>query len=145
MTSKLSFQYAAIALIIGALAHIGGHIMGPDTIGFMGAPPDVIQGARDGTLLYYAMMAGIIGLLSGLAYLAWSKKKGRVVRLVLWVFTIFFILRGMIFVFFIWPAITGFMGDDLAKFWFHFIASLFILTIGLALGLGLWKTRGNTT
>ena len=53
MTASRRFRYAAVALTVGALAHIIGHVMGPKTIEFMGAPPDVVQGARNGTCLLY--------------------------------------------------------------------------------------------
>ena len=41
LNSNAYFSYAAIALTIGALVHVVGHFMGPETIEFMGAPPDV--------------------------------------------------------------------------------------------------------
>ena len=94
MSARSSFRYAAGALMLGALAHIVGHLMGPETIGFMGAPPDVVQGARDGTALYYAVMIAIIGLLMGLAWLTFKKTNHGVARFCLWVFVVIFTLRG---------------------------------------------------
>ena len=117
--------------------------MGPNAIGFMGAPADVVQGARDGTASYYVMMLALVGLLSGLAYLSWKKQKGLFTRLILWFFTGIFTLRGLLFVFFIPPLLNGNLGADPTKFWFHFLASIFVLSIGLSLGLGLWRTRNN--
>jgi len=135
------FKYASLALIVGVLGHIIGHIMGPETIGFMGAPPDVVQGALDRTILYYVMMTGIIGLLSGLAWLAWTKTNHRVSRIILWIFSVIFTLRGALVLFFIPAIFKGYFGSDPTKFWFHFCASIFVLSIGLALVSGLWKTR----
>lgn len=141
--SKAYFLYSAIALTIGALVHVVGHFMGPETIAYLGAPPDVVQGARDGTALYYAMIIAIIGLLSGLAYLAKKQKKNQLTRIFLWAFAGIFLLRGLLFILFIPPVLSGTMGPDPRKFLFHFFASIFILTIGMSLVLGLWKSRGN--
>ena len=143
LNSNAYFSYAAIALTIGALVHVVGHFMGPETIEFMGAPPDVVQGARDGTALYYAMIIVIIGLLSSLAYFTKKKKKNRLIRLFLWVFAGIFLLRGLLFILFIPPILNGTLGPDPSKFLFHFFASIFILTIGVSLVQGLWKSREN--
>ena len=139
--SKPYFSYAAIALTIGALGHVVGHFMGPETIAFMGAPPDVVQGARDGTALYYSMIIVIVGLLSSLAYLAKKQKKNQFTRLFLLAFAGIFLIRGLLFILFIPPVLNGTLGADPSKFIFHFFASIFILTIGMSLVLGLWKSR----
>lgn len=115
--------------------------MGPETIGFMGAPPDVVEGASQGTPLYYAMIIGIVGLLLALAWLAWRPNKGRIARWVLWLFAAIFSLRGALFLLFIPTILKADFGPEATKFWFHFGASLFVLSIGLTLSLGLWKTR----
>lgn len=143
MGANRSFLYAACALILAALAHIAGHLMGPEAIGFMGAPPDVVQGARDGTVLYYAMMAGIVGLLFGLAWLILRQSDGKLSRILLWIFAVIFSLRGALFVLFIPPLIKGELGPDPTKFWFHFFASIFVLSIGVSISWGLWKTRAR--
>lgn len=139
--SKAYFSYAATALIIGALGHVVGHFMGPETIAFMGAPPDVVQGARDGTTLYYAMILAIIVLLLGLAFLTRKQKKRPLTRLFLWVFAGIFLLRGVLFILFIPPLFNGTLGPDANKFLFHFFASIFVLTIGISMAQGLWKSR----
>lgn len=141
MTSSKSFQYTALALFISSLAHIIGHFLGPEAIGFMGAPPDFVEGARQGTWLYYTTILGIIGLLFTLAYAAYKDHKGKAARLFLWIFAIIFTFRGLLFILFIPPIISGEIGASAAKFWFHFFASLYVLSIGLALVRGLWKTR----
>lgn len=143
MTESLGFRYATVAFAIGALAHIIGHLMGPQTIEFMGAPPDVVQGARDGTLLYYALMSGIIGLLLGLAWLSATKATHKLARIFLWIFSIIFTLRGLLFLLFIPAIFTGNFGPMPIKFWFHFCASIFVLSIGMALMSGLWKTKAS--
>ena len=141
MTTSLSFRYAATALMIGALAHIVGHFMGPQAIEFMGAPPDVVQGSQDGTLLYYAMIASITGLLAGLAWLSLRKTTHRFSRICLWVFSVIFTVRGVLFLLFIPAILKGNVGPMPVKFWFHFFASIFVFSIGLALMSGLWKTK----
>lgn len=143
LSSKTCFSYAAAALIIGSLGHVVGLFMGPETIAFMGAPPDVIQGARDGTALYYAMILAIISLLSGLAYLAKKNNKGHLTRLFLWVFTSIFLIRGLLFILFIPPILSGNLGPNSSKFFFHFFASIFVLTIGMSLAFGLWSSQKN--
>lgn len=143
LDSKTYFSYAATALIVGALGHVVGHFMGPETISFMGAPPDIVQGARDRTTLYYNMILAIIALLSGLAYLAKKKKKGHLTRLFLWIFTGIFLIRGLLFILFIPPILSGTMGSNSSKFLFHFFASIFVLTIGMSLAFGLWTSRKN--
>jgi len=144
MTATRNFYYAAMALMIGAFAHIVGHIMGPEAIGFMGAPPDVVQGARDRTLLYYAVLVCIIGLLFGLAWLSLRKTKHKLSRICLWVFSVIFTVRGLLFLLFIPAVLKGNFGPVPSKFWFHFFASIFVLSIGLSLMCGLWKTKASS-
>lgn len=143
MKAPRSFRYAAVALTIGALAHIIGHVMGPKTIEFMGGPLDVVQGARDGTLLYYAVMAGIIGLLSGLAWLSFTKTTHKLSRICLWFFSVIFTVRGAFFLLFIPAILERNYGPMPIKFLFHFFASIFVLSIGMALMSGLWKTKAS--
>ena len=120
MAATRNFRYAAIALMIGAFAHIVGHIMGPKAIEFMGAPPDVVQGARDGTLLYYAMLTSIAGLLSGLAWLSFRKTTHKLSRICLWLFSVIFTMRGVLFLLFIPAILKGNFWPMPIKFWFHF-------------------------
>lgn len=127
--------------MIGAFAHIAGHFMGPKAIEFMGAPADVVQGAREGTYLYYTMIVSITGLLTGLAWLACKKAKHKLTRIFLWGFSVIFTVRGAFFLLFIPAILKGAFGPMPLKFWFHFIASIFVLSIGFALMNGLWKTR----
>lgn len=130
--------------MIGACAHIAGHFMGPKAIEFMGAPPDVVQGARDRTCLYYTMIVSITGLLTSLAWLAFKKAKQKLPRIILWVFSVIFTVRGAFFLLFIPAILDGSFRPMPLKFWFHFFASIFVLSIGLALVNGLWKTRVRT-
>ena len=141
ITESRSFYYAATALSVGALAHVVGHIMGPKAIEFMGAPPDVVLGAQDKTLLYYVIMVSITGLLLGLAWLSFTKTRHKLSRICLWVFSVIFAIRGLLFLLFIPAIFARNFGPTPIKFWFHFFASIFILSIGLALMNGLWKTK----
>ena len=143
MTTSISFRYASSALMMGAFAHIAGHIMGPEAIEFMGAPPDVVQGAREGTFLYYAIIASIIGLLLGLAWLSLRKTTHKLSRICLWVFSVIFTMRGILFFLFFPAILKGNFGPMPIKFWFHFCASIFVLSIGLALMSGLWKSEAT--
>ena len=119
--------------------------MGPDAIAFLGAPDEFVQGARDGDWLWtIAVTLGIAGLLAGLAWLLWRarppKVGGKVTRLILWLFAVIFTLRGLMVSLFV-PAIMARNYGDPALFWFHVGASIFVLTIGLAMVHGLFKTR----
>ncbi len=140
-------RYAALALTAGALLHVVGLLMGPDAIAFLGAPPDVVQSVEDKTLYGPSITLAIAALLAGLAWLAWrSDFKGsssKITRLVLWVFTVIFTLRGLLTFLFIPMIMTNTTGPSPVKFWFHIGAGLFVLSIGVALGLGLWKTKAQ--
>lgn len=143
MSAKALFNYAALALGAGALLHIGGLLMGPDAIKFLGAPPEVVQSVADGSFYGPAITLAIAGLLAGLAFLSWKAKSGsnKIIRATLWLFAFIFTLRGLLIFLFVPAIMAGRNGGDAKLFWFHVGASLFVLTIGLALAMGLWKTR----
>jgi len=62
------FNYAALALALGSLAHVIGFFMGPDAIAFMGAPQEFVQGYRNGDWVWTAFVTfSIAGLLACLA------------------------------------------------------------------------------
>lgn len=144
MEAKALFIYAALALALGSLVHVIGFFMGPDAIAFLGAPQEFVQGYRDGNWTWTAFITfSIAGLLAGLALLSWNAKasSNKALRAILWLFAFIFTLRGL-FIFHFVPAImAGRDGGDAMLFWFHVGASFFVLTIGLALGLGLWKMQ----
>lgn len=137
------FNYSALALLAGSLLHVVGLIMGPDAIRFLGAPPDVVQSVADKTFYGPAITLAIAGLLAGLSYLAWKAKTSanKFVRLILWVFAAIFTLRGLLVFLFVPAIMAGRDGGNPTLFWFHVCASVFVLTIGVALGLALLKTR----
>ena len=137
------FNYAALALIAGAALHVVGLIMGPDAIKFLGAPPDVVQSVADKTFYGPAITLAIAGLLAGLACLSWKAKSSssRIIRLILWLFAFIFTLRGLLVFLFVPAIMAGRNGGDATLFWFHVGASVFVLTIGAALFVALYKTR----
>lgn len=144
MTSRRAFGYAVIALVIGALAHILAYVLGPHAIGFLGAPPEIVQSAIDGTWPAPVSCFAIAAFLLWLAYLMWRLAKGyslaKITRIFLWAMAIVFILRGLLLVMFV-PAIMKWsFGTEPAKFWFLFAASVIVLTIGQAMAIGLSKT-----
>ncbi|NNC38672.1 MAG: hypothetical protein HKO02_14535 [Hyphomonadaceae bacterium] len=146
MQAKTSFGYAAIALGVGSLVHIVGLALGPDALAFLGAPQEFVQGARDGDWLWTSIVTlGIAGLLAILAWLSWRAKTLRendgMARSILWLFAGIFTLRGLMVGLFV-PAIMERNIGDPSLLWFHVGASVFVLTIGLALLHGLYKTRG---
>lgn len=137
------FGYAAISLVAGALLHVGGLVLGPDAVRFLGAPPNVVQSIADGTFYGPAITLAIAGLLMGLAVLAWKARTSRnpVIRAALWLFAGIFTLRGLLIFMFVPAIMAGRNGGDAFLFWFHVGASIFVLAIGLALLLALWKSR----
>lgn len=143
MKAGTLFDYAALALIAGALLHVIGLLMGPDAIKFLGAPPDVVQSVADKTFYGPAITLAIAGLLAGLAYFSWRAKSStsRIMRLFLWLFAFIFTLRGLLIFLFVPAIMAGRNGGDETLFWFHVGASFFVLTIGVALGWALYKTR----
>ena len=66
---------------------------------------------------------------------------GKITRAILWFFALIFTLRGMLVFLFVPTIMAGRNGGDGTLFWFHVGASIFVLTIGLALGLALWKIQ----
>ena len=143
MSAGSGFRFAALALVVGALLHVGGLLMGPDAVKFLGAPPGVVQSIADGTFYGPAITLAIAGLLTGLAFLSWKapRSKNRVLRAILWLFAFIFTLRGLLIFLFVPAIMAGRDGGDAALFWFHVGASLFVLLIGLALAVALFKSR----
>ena len=147
MTARKAFTYSAIALFIGGAIHIIGYFLGPETIEFLGAPAGTVQSMRDGTSPALIACFAIAALLFGLSYLSYRASKerdfGKIPRLILILFAAIFTVRGVLVVIFIPGIVKWSFGPDPAKFWFHVFASLFVLSIGLALTKGLVKTAGS--
>lgn len=144
MSAHSYFTYAAIALFFGGMVHVIGLALGPDAIGFLGAPQEFVQDYRDGNLKHvFTVTLGIAGLLFGLAILSWRAKTSHhwVLRLILWAFALIFILRGLLVFLFVPAIMAGRNGGDVILFWFHIGASIFVLTIGIGLLVALLKTR----
>jgi len=127
----------------GALLHVVGLIMGPEAVKFLGAPPEVVQSIADKTFYGPAITLAIAALLAGLGWLSWkgrtSTNKG--LRVILWLFAFIFTLRGLLIFLFVPAIMAGRNGGDPMLFWFHIGASIFVLTIGIAVGWALYKTR----
>lgn len=147
MKPALFFNYAALALFAGALLHVVGLLMGPDAIEFLGAPKEFVEGARNGDWAWTAFVTlGIAALLAGLGFLSLRARPprtlGKFSRFILIAFAAIFTVRGILAAFFLPAIFKGEIGPDPLNFWFHFAASLFVLSIGLALTKGLVKTAG---
>lgn len=139
-----AFQYAALSLGAASALHIAGIFVGADMIAFLGAPPETVASFRAGTAQGPAITAFIALVLASTGFLAWrmrAAKAGKFIRLILGLFSAIFILRGLGFALFWMPEIKNYFGPGPVKYWFHFGASLFVLSIGLALAAGLYKTR----
>ncbi len=117
--------------------------MGPEAVKFLGAPQEVVQSIADKTFYGPAITLAIGGLLAGLGWLSWKARKSsyKVLRVILWLFAFIFTLRGLLIFLFVPAIMAGRNGGDPILFWFHVGASLFVLTIGTALSLALYKTR----
>lgn len=143
MRAQALFTYAALALGAGALLHVIGLLMGPEAIKFLGAPQEVVQSVADKTFYGPAITLAIAALLAGLALLSWKAKSSshKILRAILWLFAFIFTLRGLLIFLFVPAIMAGRDGGDAKLFWFHVGASFFVLTIGLAIGFALYKTR----
>lgn len=117
--------------------------MGPEAVKFLGAPQEIVQSIADGTFYGPAITLSIAALLAGLAMLSWKAKSSthKILRAILWLFAVIFTLRGLLIFLFVPAIMAGRDGGNPTLFWFHIGASLFVLTIGVALGLALLKTR----
>lgn len=137
-----SFLLAAVLLAAGALLHVAVLIAGPDWIAFVGAPPEVVASARAGTWLAPVSTLAIALLLTGLALYALSAggliRRLPFARAILLLFTIIFVLRGLIIV----PSLLqGRVNWRAASDLFIVGSSGAILVIGLALAFGLAALR----
>ena len=143
MSAKALFKYSALALLAGALLHVVGLLMGPDAVKFLGAPPEIVESIREGRFYGPAITFAIAALLAGLALLSWKARTSlsKITRAILWLFVFIFTLRGLLVFLFVPAIMAGRDGGDAMLLWFHVGASFFVLTIGLALGCGLFKTR----
>jgi hypothetical protein len=142
--SRNALIAAAVALGIGAVAHIVIYLGGPDWIAFVGAPDAAVKSARDGTWLAPLGTFAITALLAGLAVLSLSEagvlRRHPLTRIPLWLFAAIFVLRGLI----VAPAlVAGKVNWSAPVDVFIVVSSAFILLIGLLLtsGLGLRRTR----
>ena len=148
MTASQYFTYATAALAAGALLHVVGILLGPDAVLFLGAPETLVDQARNGDWTRLtAITLAIAGLLAGLAWLSWRTRpprvSGKLVRFILIAFATIFTVRGIMAFLFIPAFFRGAHVEDPTKFFFHAAASLFVLSIGLALTQGLVKTAGR--
>lgn len=136
--ARVSYVFAACGLLAGALLHVVVLIGGPDWIAFVGAPPSIVESARDGTWLAPVSTLGIALLLMIWALYAYSAA-GNVYRLpfcrsMLMFVAVVFVLRGLI----ITPALfAGRVNWQAAIDLFIVTSSLSILAIGVSLTIGL--------
>ncbi|MFL0670257.1 MAG: hypothetical protein ACJLS3_02125 [Erythrobacter sp.] len=126
-------------MFAGALLHMGVLLAGPRWIAFVGAPPAVVESAANGTLLAPASTLGIAALLATLAFYALSAAgtlpRLPLVRSVLALFAAIFVVRGLIIV----PALLqGRVNWAAPVDLFIIVSSALILTLGVALCLGLF-------
>lgn len=145
MSAQHAFSYAAAILALASALHIVALIIGPEAIAFLGAPDEFVQMLRDGNWVWPVFVTcAIAGLLAGLAWLSWRARRpkvnGHIARIILWLFAIIFIVRGLMVGLFV-PAIMARNIGDPVLFWFHVGASILVLTLGAALVYGLYKTR----
>ncbi|WP_154813704.1 hypothetical protein [Hellea balneolensis] len=127
----------------GALLHVGGLLMGPEAVRFLGAPQEVVQSVADKTFYGLTITLVIAALLAGLAFMAHKAKTSfkRAIRIILWVFAFIFTARGLLIFLFVPANMEGRNGGDAMLFCFHVGASLFVLSIGIALIFALMKSR----
>ncbi len=146
MGANRLFIYSAFALAIGSILHVAAVFMGAKTVKFLGAPPPIVRSFEDGTFYGPVITLAIAGLLAGLALMAFKAQSTTrpILRFVLWVFAGIFTLRGLLIFLFVPAIMAGRDGGNPRLFWFHVGASIFVLALGLALGLALHKSRKVT-
>lgn len=142
--ARAGYVFAACGLLAGALLHVVVLIGGPDWIAFVGAPPSIVESAREGTWLAPVSALGIALLLTIWALYAFSAA-GFVRRLpycgpMLTFVAVVFVLRGLI----IAPALVAGRVNWRAPIdLFIVTSSLFILAIGVFLTIGLAVHAAN--
>jgi len=141
-----TFSYAAYALSVCALVHLSSLLIGPSVIEFLGLPPNVVIAAQSGDWIH--VVSTIMAVAFFYVLMAWLCFRARpplviskISRFVLWVFAIVCTLRGLSVVLFMSAMLEGNFGSSPLKVWFFFWASIFMLTIGVALISGLLRTR----
>ena len=97
---RTTFISAAILLVAGAAVHVAAYLAGPAWLATLGAPPSVIDSARDGGWLAPAGTFAIAALLAVLAAYclggAGIVRRLPMTRSVLILFATIFVLRGLL-------------------------------------------------
>lgn len=139
-TGRLSLIVAGAGLAFGALLHLVALVGGPAWIGFVGAPPAIVDSARAGTWLAPVTTLGIGAILAvGAGYAFAGAGWLRRLPFMIWVLRIVafvLILRGLMVV--PMAARANFAAAFDA---FHVAASAFVLAIGCLLAIGVRGLR----
>lgn len=127
-----------VGVLFGALAHVVALVGGSRWIAFLGAPPSIVQSARNGTWLAPVTTLGIAAILAIWALYAFSGvgwvRPLPLLKPVLGLIAAIFILRGLLVVSFVRQANFSSPFDV-----FAIVTSLFILVLGLGYALGLYS------
>ncbi len=136
--SRWVLAAGGLGVLLGALLHVGVLIGGPEWIAFVGAPPSIVQSAREGTWLAPVTTLGIAAVLTFWALYAFSGigwiRPLPLLKPVLGFVAFIFIVRGVMVLPFLKQANMS-SGFDL----FAAAASFFILVVGCAYALGLYR------
>ena len=127
-----------IGVLVGAGLHVVALIGGPSWIEFGGAPPSVVQSARQGTWLAPTGALGIAALLTVWALYAFSGA-GRIrplpmLKTVLGGVALIFVIRGVIIIPFLSRANWASPIEIFAV-----AASVFVFVLGAAYAVGFWS------
>jgi hypothetical protein len=138
---KFLIYWAAFGTLAGGVVHIAALVAGPYWVEFLGAPPEIIQSARDGTWLapvstlaiafllfiWSAYAASVIGLIRKLPFL----------RLGNAAIAIILILRGLVGI----PYFLMLDWQSDMQILFHGILSLYVLTMGIGYAAAFFAIR----
>lgn len=141
MTQSPSLRYASLALIAGAALHFVAIFLGAEFVQFLGAPPEIVESFRNGTAKGPVSTGMIAAFLLFLGYLTGKKSRGKPARIFLFLCAVVFIARGILGGLFVPALLDGGHQTDPLFFWFHVGASIFVLSIGIAISRGLYITK----
>ncbi len=96
--NKLSLRLAALAMFAASALHVVALLAGPAMIASLGSPANIVESARQGTLLAPLVILGIAMALALLGLVAWSaagtSRRPPFTRFVLGAAACVFLLRG---------------------------------------------------
>lgn len=143
-----AFDLAALALLVGAIVHVGAWSAGPWSMAALGAPPSIVASRAAGSWPALLGTLAIATLLGGLALACFMVTRvGRVQRTQRFVLTLIsaiFLVRGSLALPFIFADRREWqtpIGHFVAAGQWFVVGSVVVLAIGVLIGIGLIQSR----